>query len=180
MAAVASDSPWRDKYQVGDKVQFSVSENVADSQTCTVSENHPNSVMKVNCNPFRQWAGGNYIVYGQGNLTADRAPAAAANSGNPNQQQSRIARPAPVRRVGGSLKPGEYACYGTGGRIMIGLSFKVNASGRYTDLEGGNAGTVSIRAGKVIFSGGHMGGQVGRMLGAQNFAIGQQAECEPY
>ena len=79
------------------------------------------------------------------------------------------------------LKTGEYACYGSGGRIMIGLGFKVNGGGRYTDLDGKNPGTFSVAAGNVRFKGGHLDGQVGRALTEKGrFRIGAQASCEPF
>ena len=34
------------------------------------------------------------------------------------------------------LYPGEYACAGSGGTILIGLGFKLLANGTYTDLNG--------------------------------------------
>ena len=82
--------------------------------------------------------------------------------------------------AGAGLKVGEYACYGSGGRIMIGLSFKLLPSGRYTDLDGGNPGQVVVQGGEVIFKGGHMDGQRGRELKGNSFRIGAQASCEPY
>jgi hypothetical protein len=82
--------------------------------------------------------------------------------------------------AGGGLKLGEYACYGSGGRIMIGLSFKLLAGGRYTDLDGGNPGQVAVQGSEVVFKGGHMDGQRGRELKGNTFRIGAQASCEPY
>jgi hypothetical protein len=78
------------------------------------------------------------------------------------------------------LRVGEYACYGSGGRIMAGLSFKVLAGNRYTDLEGGNAGSVSVSGTTVSFRGGFLGGQSGRNLRGHTFTIGAQADCEPF
>ena len=79
------------------------------------------------------------------------------------------------------LKPGEYACYGSGGRIMIGPGFKLLGGGRYTDLDGNNPGTVSVSGGNVRFKGGHLDGQAGRELNAKGgFRIGAQASCEPF
>jgi hypothetical protein len=86
----------------------------------------------------------------------------------------------PAKAGGGGLKVGEYACYGSGGRIMIGLSFKLLPGGRYTDLDGGNPGTVAVQGGEVLFKGGHMDGQRGRELKNNSFRIGAQASCEPY
>jgi hypothetical protein len=78
------------------------------------------------------------------------------------------------------LKLGEYACYGSGGRIMIGLGFKVLSSNRYTDLDGRESGTFSISGNAVTFHGGHLDGQTGRNLRNYKFTIGAQADCEPY
>ena len=68
----------------------------------------------------------------------------------------------------------------SGGRIMIGLGFKVTGGGRYTDLDGKNPGTFAVNGETVSFKGGHLGGQSGRALSNGNFRIGAQASCEPY
>ncbi|RHW16325.1 hypothetical protein D1610_15905 [Sphingomonas gilva] len=180
--AVAQDG-FAAQYRVGQKVHFSVSGNAADFQTCTVSENPSGGLMRVRCAQFRKWAAGNYIVYGPAHIRPLGAPAGTAP--RPASRPATMAKPKPkpkppVPAVGGGLKPGEYACYGSGGRIMIGLGFKVAANGRYTDLEGGNPGTVSVAGGNVTFRGGHMDGQVGRDLSNHAFRIGLQARCEPY
>lgn len=171
------------QYRVGQKVHFSVSGEATDFQTCTVSENPPGGLMRVRCDQFRQWAAGNYIVYGPGYVRPLGASTPAAAKPQPAPRPATAAKPRPkpaAPATGGGLKPGEYACYGTGGRIMIGLSFKVAANGRTTDLEGGNPGTVSVAGGTVTFRGGHMDGQVGRELSNHTFRIGRQALCEPY
>lgn len=77
-----------------------------------------------------------------------------------------------------ALPVGEYACFGVGGRIMIGLGFKVTSPGRYTDLDGGNSGHFVLTPGSVTFQGGHLDGQVGRELKNSWFRIGAQAACE--
>jgi hypothetical protein len=61
------------------------------------------------------------------------------------------------------LQPGEYACAGSGGRILIGLGFKLNANGTYTDLDGKNPGRVNTSSdgSSVTFVGGHLDGEVG-------------------
>jgi biotin carboxyl carrier protein len=56
---------WRGQYKVGDKVQFTISGKASDRQTCEVTENEPEAVMKVSCEEFKQWVAGNYIVYGK-------------------------------------------------------------------------------------------------------------------
>jgi hypothetical protein len=70
------------------------------------------------------------------------------------------------------LRAGEYACAGSGGTILIGLGFKLNGDGSYTDLDGKSAGRVSYEGSSVRFVGGHLGGQVGRNVrGGTNFEI---------
>ena len=71
------------------------------------------------------------------------------------------------------LQPGEYACAGSGGTILIGLGFKLDANGSYTDLDGKNAGRVVESGGNISFVGGHLAGEVGRNVrGGTNFEIG--------
>jgi hypothetical protein len=82
-------------------------------------------------------------------------------------------------KPGGGLKSGEYACFGSGGRILIGLGFKVQAGGRYTDLDGKNPGTYSVSGDQVTFRGGHLDGQTGRDLKDNKFRVGTMASCEP-
>jgi hypothetical protein len=106
-----------------------------------------------------------------------RGEALGRNEGGGDIEELGVRQPA---AAAGTLKTGEYACYGSGGRIMIGLGFKVTGPGRYTDLDGGNAGRFTVSGGKVRFTGGHMDGQVGTMVGGNDFRIGMQARCEPY
>jgi len=69
------------------------------------------------------------------------------------------------------LQPGEYACAGSGG-ILIGLGFKLQADGSYTDLDGKSLGRVVYNGTNITFVGGHLAGQVGRNIrGATNFEI---------
>jgi len=70
------------------------------------------------------------------------------------------------------LRPGEYACAGSGGRILIGLGFKLQADGTYTDLDGKSSGRVVYSGSNISFVGGHLAGQVGRNVrGGTNFEI---------
>lgn len=78
------------------------------------------------------------------------------------------------------LKVGEYACYGSGGTLLIGLGFKVTEPGRYTDLDGGSAGRYKINGSTVTFTGGHLDGETGRDLKDGKFTIGTLAGCEPW
>jgi hypothetical protein len=72
-----------------------------------------------------------------------------------------------------SLQPGEYACAGSGGTILIGLGFKLAADGSYTDLDGKSAGQAEFNGSSVRFVGGHLDGQTGRNVrGGTNFEIG--------
>jgi len=76
------------------------------------------------------------------------------------------------RAAAASLQPGEYACAGSSG-ILIGLGFKLNADGSYTDLDGKNAGRVVESGSNISFVGGHLAGQTGRNVrGGKNFEIG--------
>ena len=79
----------------------------------------------------------------------------------------------------GDLKVGEYACYGSGGSILIGLGFKVLAGHRYTDLDNKNRGTFSLKDDTVTFHGGHLDGEVGQDLRDYKFRI-HSASCEPF
>lgn len=78
------------------------------------------------------------------------------------------------------LKTGEYACYGSGGRPMIGLAFKVLPGGRYTDLDGKEKGRYVITGDKVVFKGGHMASIEGKNYKQGRFRAGSMASCEPY
>jgi len=170
-----SGDEWRGEFEVRDKIQFSISGRSADFQTCTVVENDPDGVMRVKCDAFKQWDGGTYIVHAKdfvhtkNDETKRKEPEPAFNQKNPDGKQP----PA-------GLKVGEYACYGVGGRIMIGLGFKVLPGNRYTDLEGLNPGSFSITGDTVKFRSGHLNGKPGRNLRGHSFTIGTQAECEPY
>lgn len=71
-----------------------------------------------------------------------------------------------------SLQLGEYACAGSSG-ILIGLGFKLNADGSYTDLDAKSSGRVVDSGSNISFVGGHLAGQVGRNVrGGKNFEIG--------
>ena len=85
----------------------------------------------------------------------------------------------PENSTSGDLKLGEYACYGSGGSILIGLGFKVQAGNRYTDLDGKEHGTFSVSGDTVTFHGGHLDGQVGTGLKDYKFNI-HSISCEPF
>ena len=72
------------------------------------------------------------------------------------------------------LLPGEYTCAGASG-ILIGLGFRLDANGGYTDLDGKSRGRVTYGTNgtTVTFVGGHLAGEIGRNLrnGGKNFEI---------
>lgn len=98
-----------------------------------------------------------------------------------NTAARKINKPVAYNLTGsaGSLKLGEYACYGSGGQVLIGLGFKVLAGNRYTDLDNKEHGTFTISGDSVTFRGGHLDGQVGQNLKDFKFTI-HSASCEPF
>ena len=163
---------WRSEYSVGDKVQFSISGKAADFQTCTVAENKSEDVMRVKCAAFKDWVAGLYIVHSEGTLRREKP---SQDDDEPVVKQ--------VKKPGSGttgLKIGEYACTGSGGRMMIGLGFKVTSRNRYTDLDGKRSGTFAIADGKITFRGGHLEGVTGRDLKDNWFVVGSQASCGPF
>ncbi|HET9511982.1 MAG TPA: hypothetical protein VFO80_12615 [Sphingomonas sp.] len=84
---------------------------------------------------------------------------------------------APVNRT---LPLGEYACYGSGQRVLIGLGFKLLAGGTYTDLDGKSRGRYAIVGTNVRFTGGHLDGQTGRDIKDNGFTIGTMASCQKW
>lgn len=84
---------------------------------------------------------------------------------------------APVNRT---LPLGEYACYGSGQRVLIGLGFKLLAGGVYTDLDGKSRGRYAVVGETVRFTGGHLDGQAGRDIKDNGFTIGAMASCQKW
>lgn len=73
---------------------------------------------------------------------------------------------------GAGLRPGEYACAGSGGTILIGLGFLLNGDSSYTDLDKKNSGRVVFEGSNVKFVGGHLNGYVGtNVRSGTNFEI---------
>jgi hypothetical protein len=173
-AAAAQVSP----YTVGQKVEIEASGHWV---PCTVSDIQAYAglepLIRVQCAayPALSRAAGTYIVHN--NQTGIRP---ATGRIGPAPAAAPAGRPAPAG-PGSALKVGEYACYGSGGRPMIGLAFKVLPGGAYTDLDGKSRGTYAVAAGTVRFKGGHLDGQSGRELDAKGqFRIGAMASCEPW
>jgi hypothetical protein len=83
--------------------------------------------------------------------------------------------------AGGGLRLGEYACYGSGGSMLIGLSFKVLDASHYNDLDGKSPGRYQVSGDQVRFIGGHLDGYVGEGLNGGHFNLsGHGISCEPY
>ena len=77
-----------------------------------------------------------------------------------------------VPAAAAGLQAGEYACAASGGRILIGLSFKLTSDGSYTDLDGKTSGRAEFNGSSVRFVGGHLNGYVGtNVRGGTNFEI---------
>jgi hypothetical protein len=168
-----ANDKWRSGYEIGDKIRVTFSEKPEDFQNCVVTENEPESVLRVKCGDFKHWKAGVYIVHSEANLTA----------GNTNSNAVNNPKNAPPKQTSGNssgLKIGEYACTGSGGRMMIGLGFKVLSGNRYTNLDGDQSGTFTISGGKITFRGGHLDGVIGRDLKDNWFTVASQAQCGPY
>jgi hypothetical protein len=103
-----------------------------------------------------------------------------AQAGNPPAAVVPVASPAEQQNKGGasSLATGEWACYGSGGRVLIGLGFKVEGNGQYTDLDRKSRGTYTVQSGTITFTGGHLNGQPGRNYNGKTFVLGQMVQCE--
>ncbi|HUK10756.1 MAG TPA: hypothetical protein VLX09_22990 [Stellaceae bacterium] len=71
------------------------------------------------------------------------------------------------------LAAGEYSCVGVGGQILIGLGFRLDASGRYVSLDNTHPGQVAYDAGgaTVTFKGGTLDGYVGTNVANNRFNI---------
>lgn len=80
------------------------------------------------------------------------------------------------------LPVGEWASYGTGGRLLIGLGFVLKADGTYTNLDGKEAGKYvhDTVAATITFKSGFMDGQVGRKVTISGFQLSSTVSCEPY
>jgi hypothetical protein len=103
-----------------------------------------------------------------GSLQGSAAPAGAPP----------VATAPAARGATSTLAAGEWACYGTGGRLLIGLGFRVASDGKYTDLDRKNPGTYTLQGGAITFRGGHLDGQTGRNLRGNHFDMSGTVSCE--
>lgn len=92
------------------------------------------------------------------------------------------ARRAVPARDADKLYIGEYACYGTGNRIMAGMGFRLKAGGAYADVDGGRGGTYAFNAAAstLAFRGGFLAGQTGKNVQSSGFTLSTTVNCEPW
>ncbi|MEO8027716.1 MAG: hypothetical protein ABI823_14635 [Bryobacteraceae bacterium] len=98
-------------------------------------------------------------------LSGNAAPRGAVAGANPGAAEFHI---------------GEWACYGTGGRLMAGMGFVLQANGTYLDLDKRGSGRWRKTAAGIAFQGGHLDGQVGRNLKGNHFDLSATVGCEPW
>lgn len=77
---------------------------------------------------------------------------------------------------------GEYACYGTGGRLMAGMGFHLLPNGRYYDLDKKRGGTYIYNAqnATITFQEGFLSAQVGRNVKMTGFQLSNTVIAEPW
>ena len=82
----------------------------------------------------------------------------------------------------GQLYIGEYACYGTGGRLMAGMGFILLPGGKYYDVDKGRGGSYVYNAGTatISFVGGFLSGQKGKNVTMDGFQISNTVRAEPW
>ncbi len=80
------------------------------------------------------------------------------------------------------LYVGEYAAYGTGGRLMAGMGIILTNDNKYYDLDKKRGGTYSYdkTTATISFQGGFLSGQKGRNVNANGFDLSDTVHYEPY
>lgn len=134
---------------------------------------------------------GDWIVQGAFTITKNECKANPAENAVslslpgkayvPGQQ----AAPAPkngATNTASALYVGEYACYGTGGRMMTGMGFILLSNGKYYDLDKKRGGSYSYNAqqGTIQFTGGFLSGQKGTGVRQTGFKLSNTVNAEPY
>lgn len=81
-----------------------------------------------------------------------------------------------------TLYIGEYACYGTGGRLMAGMGFTLKPNGTYVDLDNERGGTYTYNPqnATLSFKGGFLSGQTGKNVKQTGFQLSNTVSCEPW
>lgn len=133
---------------------------------------------------------GDWQVEGRMTVTDSRCeknPAAGVSSIPLNSLKGTLAPSQPAAGAARATGPaelhiGEWACYGTGGRLLGGLAFTLRADGSYLDGDQKPSGrwVRDVAAAKISFRGGHLDGQSGSKLTAQSMALSSTVSCEPW
>jgi hypothetical protein len=118
---------------------------------------------------------------------AEAIPLASVQGTVYNAKQTNQALPsaAPQKSTAdknGNLYVGEYACYGTGSRLMAGMGFTLKPNGTYTDIDNKRGGTYTYNAQKatISFNGGFLSGQVGKNVTQAGFQLSNTVTAEPW
>ena len=170
LTGLAGTAAAQQAFSIGQAVEIEASKHWV---PCIVAEPGP-QVVRVRCTAYPA------LSRAEGVYIAQNAPSSIRSATGRTGPAATPPTSRPAAPATAGLRIGEYACYGSGGRPMIGLGFKVLPGNRYTDLDGKNGGAFAVTAGTVSFRGGHLAGQVGRELKNGNFRIGAQASCEPW
>ncbi len=90
--------------------------------------------------------------------------------------------PTPQKTSASQLYIGEYACYGTGGRMMAGMGFTLLPGGKYYDLDKQRGGSYvyDSKNATITFKGGFLSGQVGRNVRQTGFQLSNTVNAEPW
>ena len=104
---------------------------------------------------------------------------------NPTQVNRNLQNTTPQQTTASknsSLYIGEYACYGTGNRLMAGMGFTLKPNGTYVDLDNKRGGTYTYnaQAATISFNGGFLSGQVGKNVKQTGFQISNTVTAEPW
>ncbi len=101
---------------------------------------------------------------------------------NTNQQNQQTEKQQTTAQKSYSLYIGEYASYGYGGKLLIGLGFILLPGNKYYDLDKTRGGKFVYDAGKatISFKGGFMDGQVGKDVRQSGFQLSSTVHCEPW
>jgi hypothetical protein len=88
----------------------------------------------------------------------------------------------PAANKNGDLYVGEYACYGTGSRLMAGMGFILKPNGTYVDVDNKRGGTYNYNSQKatISFNGGFLSGQVGKNVKQSGFQLSNTVTAEPW
>ena len=116
-------------------------------------------------------------------IPGSRAPASATNASANTSAKGAAGKGAPsASGSGGALYVGQYACYGTGSRLMAGMGFVLKAGGAYQDTDGGRKGSYlhDASTSTISFKGGFLDGQAGKNVRTTGFTLSSTVNCEPW